>query len=55
MDSTTAAENANSVQVLDELMKKLTISKDAASIKEASTALASFVNGRIEDQDAPTR
>lgn len=55
MDSTISAENANSVQVLDELMKNLTVSKDAAAIKAASAALASFVNGRIEDQDAPTK
>lgn len=53
--SQVAAENAKSVQVLDELMQKLTISKEADAIKEASSALASFINGRVEDLDAPTR
>jgi elongation factor 3 len=50
-----ASENANSVKVLDELFQKLTISKDAAAIKEASAALASFMNGRIEDNDVPSK
>ncbi|KAK3324383.1 armadillo-type protein [Cercophora scortea] len=49
------AENAQSVKVLDELMKKLTISKEAADIKDASIAIASFINGHIEDLDTPTR
>lgn len=49
------AENAKSVKVLDELMQKLTIAKEPAAVKEASTSLASFINGRIEDFDAPTR
>lgn len=49
------SENAQSVKVLDELMQKLTISKDAAAIKEASGSLASFMNGRIEDQAVPTK
>ncbi|KAL2761055.1 hypothetical protein ACRALDRAFT_2117701 [Sodiomyces alcalophilus JCM 7366] len=49
------AENAQSIKVLDQLMQKLTVSKDAAETKEASAALASFINGRIEDQDVPTK
>ncbi|KAI0164599.1 armadillo-type protein [Xylariaceae sp. FL1272] len=49
------SENAQSVKVLDDLMQKLTISKDAAQTKEASVALAGFINGPIEDQEAPTR
>ncbi|KAM0326665.1 hypothetical protein ACHAQA_006535 [Verticillium albo-atrum] len=49
------AENAQSVKVLDELMQKLTISKEAAEVKDASSALASFINGRIEDQAVPTK
>lgn len=52
---TQAAENAKSVKVLDELMQKLSVSKDADAIKEASAALASFANGPIEDLDAPTK
>ena len=47
--------NAASVKVLDELMGKLTIAKDASDIKEASSSLASFMNGRIEDQDVPNK
>ncbi|KAJ2975074.1 hypothetical protein NUW58_g8460 [Xylaria curta] len=50
-----SSENAKSVKVLDDLMNKLTISKDAAATKDASAALASFINGPIEDQEAPTR
>ncbi|GJC94462.1 ABC transporter [Colletotrichum higginsianum] len=50
-----SSENAQSVKVLDELFQKLTISKEAADVKEASSALASFINGRIEDQDVPTK
>lgn len=49
------SENAQSVKVLDELMQKLTISKESAGIKEASSALASFINGRIEDQAVPAK
>ncbi|KAI0114317.1 ABC transporter [Nemania sp. FL0031] len=49
------SENAQSTKVLDDLMAKLTISKDAAAIKDASAALASFINGQIEDQEAPTK
>jgi elongation factor 3 len=49
------SENAQSAKVLDELMQKLTISKDAAEIKDAASAVASFINGRIEDLDAPTK
>ncbi|KAI0595684.1 armadillo-type protein [Biscogniauxia sp. FL1348] len=50
-----ASENAQSVKILDELMQKLTLSKDAAATKDASASLASFINGHIEDQEAPTR
>jgi len=55
MPSQVAAENAQSVKVLDELMQKLTISKEADAIKESSVALASFINGRIQDLDTPSR
>ncbi len=49
------SENAQSVKVLDELFQKLTVSKEAAEIKESSAELASFINGRIEDQAVPTK
>lgn len=51
-----AKENANSIQVLDELMKQLTLAgKDAAAMKSASTNLASFINGDIENEDCPMK
>lgn len=50
-----SSENAQSIKVLDELFQKLTVSKEAADIKESSNQLASFINGRIEDQDVPTK
>ncbi|KAK1522343.1 ABC transporter [Colletotrichum costaricense] len=50
-----SSENAQSVKILDELFQKLTVSKEAADIKESSSSLASFMNGRIEDQDVPTK
>ena len=53
--SQVAAENAKSVKVLDELMQKLTISKEADAVKESAAAIASFINGRISDLDTPTR
>lgn len=49
------SENAQSVKVLDELFQKLTVSKEAADIKESANQLASFINGRIEDQDVPNK
>ncbi|KAH6889202.1 armadillo-type protein [Thelonectria olida] len=48
-------ENAESIKVLDELFKKLTVSKESEEIKESSNELASFINGRIEDQAVPTK
>jgi elongation factor 3 len=50
-----SSENAQSLQVLDELMQSLSISKDEKSTQEAATNLASFMNGRIEDMDVPTK
>ncbi|KEZ45741.1 Elongation factor 3 [Scedosporium apiospermum] len=50
-----SSENAQSLKVLDQLMQQLTISKEAPAIKEASAALASFMNGRIEDKDVPNK
>ncbi len=49
------SENAQSLKVLDELFQKLTVSKEAADIKQSSQELASFINGRIEDQAVPTK
>lgn len=50
-----AKETAQSIKVLDDLLKKLTISKDAADIKGASISLASFINGDILDFEVPTK
>ncbi|KAK3339037.1 armadillo-type protein, partial [Neurospora tetraspora] len=50
-----AKENAQSLKVLDELMQKLTIANEADAVKEASQAVASFINGRIEDLDTPVK
>lgn len=49
------SENAQSIKALDELFQKLTVSTEAADIKEASVEIASFINGRIEDQDVPNK
>jgi elongation factor 3 len=49
------SENAQSVKVLDELFQKLTVSKEASEIKQSSGEIATFINGRIEDQDVPTK
>lgn len=48
-------ENAQSIKVLDELLQKLNISKDAADIKGSSLELASFINGPIQDTDVPIK
>jgi elongation factor 3 len=48
-------ENKGSVKVLDELMAKLAISKEADQVKDASHNLAVFINGDIETKDAPTK
>jgi elongation factor 3 len=53
--ATVAKENQKSVQVLDELLGKLTISKSADETKAAAGNLATFINGPIEEHDAPTK
>lgn len=55
MASASKAENAQSLKVLDELMQKLSITKDAAATKETTKELASFINGRIQDLDTPAK
>ncbi|RDL39871.1 ARM repeat-containing protein [Venustampulla echinocandica] len=50
-----ANENKNSVKILDELMAKLTISKAQEDINAATHNLAIFINGPIEEHDAPTK
>ncbi len=48
-------ENKNSLKVLDELMAKLNISKAQEDINAAAHNLAIFINGPIEESDAPTK
>jgi len=49
------AENQKSIKVLDELLKKLTLSKSQDEINEAAQEIASFINGDIEEGDVPTK
>ncbi|KAF2473013.1 ARM repeat-containing protein [Lindgomyces ingoldianus] len=53
--STVKSENSKSVKVLEELVKKLNISKGQDEINAASLDLATFINGDIEEADAPTK
>lgn len=50
-----AKETAQSIKVLDELMQKLTVSKEADAIKGASSDLATFINGDIVDFEVPVK
>lgn len=49
------SENKGSIKVIEELLQKLSISKEQADINSTSIDLATFVNGDIEEADAPTR
>ncbi|KAK7621577.1 armadillo-type protein [Phyllosticta citricarpa] len=49
------SENQKSVKVLEELLSKLTISKAQDEINATSYDLATFINGDIEEGDAPTQ
>ena len=49
------SENKQSVKVLEELMSKLSVSKTADEAKGASQEIATFINGDIEEKDAPTK
>lgn len=49
------SENAKAVKVLEELLQKLTISKEQSDINDASLNLSNYVNGDIEEQAAPTQ
>ena len=53
--ATTKSENQKSVQVLDELLNKLSISKTADETTAAAGNIATFINGDIEEHDAPTK
>lgn len=51
----TKSENQKSIQVLDELLAKLSISKSADETSAAAGSIATFINGDIEEHDAPTK
>lgn len=51
----TKSENQETVKVLDELLNQLTISKTAAETSAAAGNIATFINGDIEEHDAPTK
>ena len=48
-------ENKQSVAVLDELMSKLAISKVGDEAKGTAIEIAQFINGDIEEGDAPVK
>ncbi|KAF1992488.1 elongation factor [Aulographum hederae CBS 113979] len=49
------SENSKSLKVLEELLSKVTISKSQDEINESSSNLATFINGDIEEKDAPVK
>jgi elongation factor 3 len=53
--SAAKSENKKSLKVLEELFSKLTVSKAQDEINAASLDLATFINGDIEEADAPTK
>lgn len=49
------AENAQSIRVLDDLLSKLNISKSQDEVNAATSNIACFINGPIEEADAPSK
>jgi elongation factor 3 len=49
------SENSKSLKVLEEMMGKLTVSKAQDEINASAQAIATFINGDIEEADAPTK
>jgi elongation factor 3 len=49
------SENSKSLKVLEEMMSKLTVSKAQDEINASAQAIATFINGDIEEADAPTK
>ena len=50
-----AKENKQSVKVLEELLSKLAVSKTADDTKGTAQEIAVFINGDIQEQDAPVK
>jgi elongation factor 3 len=53
--SAVKAENQKSLQIIEELVSKLSISKSQDEINTSALNLATFINGDIEEADAPTK
>ncbi|KAF2628997.1 ARM repeat-containing protein [Macroventuria anomochaeta] len=53
--SAVKSENSKAVKVLEELLGKLTISKAQDEINSSAASIATFINGDIEEADAPTK
>jgi elongation factor 3 len=53
--ATVKSENQKSMKVLEELLSKLSVSKAQDEINATSLDLASFINGDIVEEDAPTK
>ena len=49
------SENSKALKTLEELLGKLTISKAQDEINAAAAGVATFINGDIEEADAPTK
>jgi elongation factor 3 len=48
-------ENLKSLKVIEELFSKLTVSKAQDEINASALDLATFINGDIEEADAPNQ
>ncbi|KAF1850739.1 ARM repeat-containing protein [Cucurbitaria berberidis CBS 394.84] len=53
--SAVKSENSKALKALEELMSKLTVSKAQDEINAAASSIATFINGDIEEADAPTK
>jgi elongation factor 3 len=49
------SENSKSVKALEELFSRLNVSKAADEVLAVSHDIATFINGDIEEADAPTQ
>lgn len=49
------SENSKAFKALEEMMQKLTVSKAQDEINASAQAIATFINGDIEEADAPTQ
>lgn len=49
------SENSKSLKTLEEMMAKLNVSKAQDEINAAASSIATFINGDIEEADAPTK